>query len=94
MEFIPLVLEGIENKIKKLGYNNRQLFEENKRLSELNENLQNQVSGLEDKISELEDIINKQKITRVLSGADKMQARHQINELLREIDKCYSLLNR
>ncbi len=94
MEYIPLVLEGIENKVKKLGFNNRQLKQENQRLSELNASLQNNVAVLEARIAELEDIINQQKIISVLSGSDKMQARHQINELLREIDKCYSLLNR
>jgi uncharacterized protein YlxW (UPF0749 family) len=94
MEYLPLVLDGIENKVKKLVFNNQQLKEENKRISEIKDDLQVQVTRLKEKINELEDKINKLKVTKVLSGEDTLQARLQINELLREIDKCYSLLNR
>jgi chromosome segregation ATPase len=94
MEYLPLVLDGIENKVKKLVYSNQQLKEENKKITELRDDLQLQVSQLKEKIAELEDRINKLKVTKVLSGEDTLQARLQINELLREIDKCYSLLNR
>jgi chromosome segregation ATPase len=94
MEYLPLVLDGIENKVKKLVFSNQQLKEENRKISELRDDLQSQVSQLKEKIAELEDRINKLKVTKVLTGEDTLQARLQINELLREIDKCYSLLNR
>lgn len=94
MEYLPLVLDGIENKVKKLVFNNQQLKEENKKISAQKSELEHQVSALKNKIVELEDNINILKITKVMSGEDTLQARLQINELLREIDKCYSLLNR
>ncbi len=94
MEYLPLVLDGIENKVKKLVFNNQHLKEENKKISEQKSELEHQMSALKVKIVELEDNINTLKITKVLSGEDTLQARLQINELLREIDKCYSLLNR
>jgi predicted nuclease with TOPRIM domain len=94
MEYLPLILEGIEFKIKKLIFRNQQLSEEKLKLNQIIQNLENQVADLKEKISGLEDEVIKLKITKVLSGEDTLQARHQINELLREIEKCYSLLNR
>jgi chromosome segregation ATPase len=94
MEYLPLVLEGIEHKIKKLIFRNQQLQEDKKKLSQSIENLQEQVATYKNKVLELEDEVVKLKITRVLAGEDTLKARHQINELLREIEKCYSLLNR
>lgn len=94
MEYLPLVFEAIELKIKKLIYSHRQLKQENNTLQQQKANLENQVGQLQEKVSELEDKINKLKVTKVLAGEDTMKARHQINELLRDIDRCYSLLNR
>ncbi len=94
MEDLPLILEGINNKIKKLILNNRKLKEENQKIIDQKQNLENKVEQLTNKITELEDSMNKLKIARVISGEDTFRARQQINELLREIDKCYSLLNR
>ncbi len=94
MEYTPLVLEGIENKVKKLLYNHNQLVEENKRLSLMNEGLETEVVHLKSRIAELENDLNRLKVAKFISGEDTFQARQQVNELLREIDKCYSLLNR
>ena len=94
MSYTPLVLEGIENKVRKLIFSNQQLKEEKKQLSDKNQELQKQIEVLKNRISQLEDDNNKIKVARQLSGHDTMQARQQVNELLREIDKCYSLLNR
>ncbi len=94
MSYTPLVLEGIENKVRKLIFSNQQLKEEKRQLSDEKQALQEQIEALKRKISQLEDDNNKIKVARLLSGHDTMQARQQVNELLREIDKCYSLLNR
>jgi phosphoenolpyruvate carboxylase len=94
MEYIPLVLEGLEHKVKKVIFKNQQLEVLNKKIAEKNKNLENEILAQQAKISELEETIIKLKVSKVLTGHDTMQARQQINELLREIDKCYSLLNR
>lgn len=94
MEDLPLILEGIDNKIKKLIFSNRKLKEENQKITEQKQNLEQKVEQLTTRIAELEDSMNKLKIARVMTGEDTFMARQQINELLREIDKCYSLLNR
>lgn len=94
MEYLPIVVEGIEHKIKKIIFSNHQLTENNQHLKQQNENLENKVRQLEKKISEQEDTIVKQRIAQAMVSRDKSQAKHQINEMLREIDKCYALLNR
>lgn len=94
MKVIPLVVEGIENKIKRLIFHNRQLKEENHKHIQERERLETHIRQLTDKTNQLEDQLDKLKITKTLSGKDQLQARQQIDELLREIHKCYALLNR
>jgi archaellum component FlaC len=94
MEMLPLIVEGIENKIKKLIFRNQQLSKENQDLKSERSLQEEKIRQLTAKTHELEDQINKLKVSKVLTGKDNLQARHQINELLREIEKCYVLLNR
>ncbi len=94
MEMLPLIVEGIENKIKKLIFRNQQLQNENRDLKNERSLQEEKIRQLTAKTLELEDQINKLKVSKVLTGKDNLQARHQINELLREIEKCYVLLNR
>ena len=91
---LPLVVEGIENKIKKLIFLNQQLRKENQDLKNERSLQEEKIRQLTAKTLVLEDQINKLKVSKVLTGKDNLQARHQINELLREIEKCYALLNR
>jgi septation ring formation regulator EzrA len=94
MEILPLVVDGIENKIKKLILLNKQLYDENQQLKQIHSDLMKKLNVAQEHITQQEDKINKLKVTKILSGKDHLQARQQINELLREIEKCYSLLNR
>ncbi len=94
MEFTPLVLDGIENKVKKVIFHNSELKEENQKLLNQQQELEDQITQLTEKNRNLEDQIDKLKVAKTLSGKDNFQARQQINDLLREIDKCYALLNR
>ncbi len=94
MEYLPLVLEGIEHKVKKVIFKNQELESLNKKITDKLKNLESEILAQQAKISELEETIIKLKVSKVLTGQDTMQARQQVNELLREIDKCYSLLNR
>ena len=89
-----MVVEGIENKVKKLIYLNQQLSQENLELKEASVQLNETIKELQTQSLHLQEQINKLKVAKVLTGRDNFQARHQINELLREIEKCYTLLNR
>lgn len=94
MEFLPLVVEGIENKIKKLVVRNRQLHQENRDLQRKLDQLGVENQTLRGEVQNLEEAIVKLKVSKSLSNGDQNQARLKIEELLREIDKCYTLLNR
>jgi septation ring formation regulator EzrA len=94
MEILPLVVEGIENKIKKLFLINQHLQNENQQLRKEKSELTDLLEQSGEKVKQLEEQINRLKVAKILSGKDHLQARQQINELLREIEKCYALLNR
>jgi septation ring formation regulator EzrA len=94
MEILPLVVEGIENKIKKLFLINQHLQNENQQLKKEKSELTDMLEQSGEKARQLEEQINRLKVAKILSGKDHLQARQQINELLREIEKCYALLNR
>ena len=94
MDVLPLVVEGIENKIKRLFVINQQLINENQQLKKGKAELIKELNQSGEKIKQLEDKWNTLNITKVLSSKDKLHARQQLNELLREIEKCYALLNR
>lgn len=93
MDELSLLLEGIEVKLKKLRLHNKGLKEkvivlEREKLG-LQERLQSQklfIEQLEQKIAHLQSV-------KTLEGNDSVQAKQKVNELLREIDKCYELLN-
>jgi RNA binding exosome subunit len=93
MDELSLLLEGIEVKLKKLRLYNKGLKEkvivlEREKLG-LQERLQSQklfIEQLEQKIAHLQSV-------KTLEGNDSVQAKQKVNELLREIDKCYELLN-
>ena len=93
MDELTLIVEGLENKVKKLLVRNKQLKDkifqlEQERLTlvEKAELQASRVQQLEERMAELES-------AKVLGSGDTMLARQKINELLREIDKCQSLLN-
>lgn len=94
MKILPLVVEGIENKIKKVLYRNQELSNENELLKKQIAELQSEIDTLEEDKSQIREELKKIKIAKTLSGYDTSHARHRINEMLREIQKCYSLLNR
>lgn len=94
MEFLPIALEGIENKIKKLLYNYERLKSRSVTIQAEKEQLQNQVAELKIKLQQLEEENKKIQIAGILKGYNTESARIKVNDMLREIDKCYALLNR
>ncbi|MFW6352159.1 MAG: hypothetical protein ACOC2E_07205 [Bacteroidota bacterium] len=94
MKLLPLVVEGIENKIKKLHYTNQELKQEKAELLESIRIKDEKIAGLSKRFQQLENDFNTLKVAKSIAGQDQLQARQKINEMLREIQKCYSLLNR
>lgn len=94
MKLLPLVVEGIENKIKKLHYINQELRQEKAELLESIRLKDEKYAALLEKHQQLENDFNTLKVAKSLTGQNHLKARQKINEMLREIQKCYSLLNR
>ena len=93
MDELSLIVEGLENKVKKLLMRNKQLKD---RIFQLEQEKQGLLEGAElqtGRIRELEENMAALEASRVLVSGDSMLARQKIDELLREIDKCQSLLN-
>ncbi len=71
-----------------------QLAIENKRLMEENEALLNENVALRKSTEELKDKLNKSIIVNALDNEEEIeQGRKLIKELVKEIDKCVSILN-
>jgi len=94
MENIRKLLSKIEVNILKLIEINENLNAENKVFKEENKKLHQQNEEKQTEIKELKERINKLKIFKTFeTGKDNKEAKNKINELVREIDRCISLLN-
>jgi len=94
MDDLGLAAESILVKAKQLVLLNRQLRERILNLeSELKE-MAGKVKKQANTIAELEERVVSTRIVSALGKEESLNARQKVNELLREIEKCYSLLNR
>ncbi|MBS4013076.1 MAG: hypothetical protein KGZ97_04870 [Bacteroidetes bacterium] len=94
MDDLPLIVEGFETKIKRLVFQIDQLKTENGSLKVEVSELKSEIDEKTDIITALRYEIQTLKVAKVLERGDSFQAKQKINDLLREIEKCYSLLNR
>jgi uncharacterized coiled-coil DUF342 family protein len=94
MDDMPLVVEGFENKMKRLFLKIDQVKTENVSLKNEISELKSVLNEKTENISELRQHLQKLQVAKSLEKGDSFQAKQKINDLLREIEKCYSLLNR
>ncbi|MFO7874945.1 MAG: hypothetical protein R6U62_10735 [Bacteroidales bacterium] len=94
MDDLPLLVEGIQNKVKKLVARNKQLHQQVSGLQEQKQALQEEVEAQRQRIDELRQGLINTEVARLVEEDDAFGAKQKINELLREIEKCYVLLNR
>ncbi len=94
MDELGLTVEGIINKTQKLILRNKQLKEQIANLETERERLKEQLSEQASRIKEMEGKLANSHFITALGKNDSLQARQKVNELLREIEKCYTLLNR
>jgi len=95
MSELETIIEGLSDKVRKLGDRQRILVAENERLKSANEQLEVDIST-QKKANHILDEQNKvAKIARSVSldTEDRKEERKKLNELVREIDKCIALLN-
>ncbi len=95
MEDLIALFSGVDYKIRKLIQANEQLRRER---SVLEIKLQEQelvINNQKHKITELENKVNVLKIsTGLASEKDNSKAKKAINELIKDIDKCISFLDK
>ena len=91
---LSIIVSEIELKLRKLLDEKNRLGVENKRLAEENEALDKENLMLRQSVAELQDKINKSTIVNVLDNEGEVEeGRKLIKELVKEIDRCVSILN-
>ena len=93
MDELALILDGIENKVKRLKLHNEGLKEQIKSLELEKSKLLEDVYAYRERAAEMEKEMVQLQVATALKGKDPYMAKQQVNELLREIEKCYALLN-
>lgn len=90
------VLNSIKEKVHTLMSNNSSLKEENNQLENKVSELQNTLSQQKTEIENFNKKVNMLKMAKSLGGdsENNTEMKLKINELVREIDKCISLLNK
>jgi len=95
MDELKLFLEGIENKIKRLLIKQKALTEQVSRLNAEKADKDHLIKEQQERIEELEKKIEVLGAAKVLSHCDdNTNAKHKIEEILRDIDNCLVILNR
>lgn len=94
MADLSILVSEIEVKLRKMIDAKNQLVIENKRLEAENAALTDENVMLRKSTEELKDKLNKSIIVNALDNEEEIeQGRKLIKELVKEIDKCVSILN-
>ena len=94
MADLSVIVSEIELKLRKLVDAKDELFVENQRLAEQNAALEQENRALRQSAAELQDKINKSTIVNALDNEGEIEeGRKLIKDLVKEIDKCVSILN-
>jgi len=94
MADLSVIVSEIELKLRKLVDAKNKLSIEKQRLTEENAALEQENRALRQSVEELQDKINKSTIVNALDNEGEIEeGRKLIKELVKEIDKCVSILN-
>ena len=94
MADLSVIVSEIELKLRKMIDAKNQLSVENQRLAEENVALAQENRALRQSAEELQNKINKSTIVNALDNEEEIEeGRKLIKELVKEIDKCVSILN-
>ena len=94
MADLSFIVSEIELKLRKMIDAKNQLSVENQRLVEKNVALEQENRALRQSAEELQNKINKSTIVNALDNEGEIEeGRKLIKELVKEIDKCVSILN-
>ena len=91
---MTVVVEGIENKVKKLIIRNKNLKEKILHLETEKQRLTDKIEIQSRQIQQLNNELAHAQIAGSLVSGDSSHARQKLQDLLREIERCQTLLNR
>ena len=92
MDELTLLLEGIQHKVKRLMVINERLRERISSLELERTNLLSELNTCRELNGKMEQEVLHLQAARSLGENDSLMAKQKVNELLREIDKCYKLI--
>ena len=94
MADLSIIVSEIELKLRRLLDAKNELAVENRRLVEENAALENENRVLRQSTEELQNKINKSTLVNALDNEEEIEeGRKLIKELVKEIDRCVSILN-
>ena len=94
MADLSVIVSEIELKLRKVIEAKNKLAVEKQRLTEENAALEQENRALRQSVEELQDKINKSTIVNALDNEREIEeGRKLIRDLVKEIDKCVSILN-
>jgi len=93
MEELELQLVNLQNKLQLLLKQSQHLIKENINLKNEKEQLVNALNKKDDAIQKMQQQIDALKFNNVMDEDEKKHLEKRIDEYLREIDKCLSILN-
>lgn len=94
MADLSIIVSEIEIKLRKMIDEKQRLSIENKRIAEEKEALEKESLALKRSVLELEERINKNTIVNALDKEEEIEeGRRLIREMVKEIDRCVSILN-
>ncbi len=93
MDELTLLLEGIQHKVKRLRIVNAGLREKTDSLRQERLTLLEEIESHKQRNEQMKEDILHLQVAKSLGGKDSLNAKQKVNELLREIDKCYELIN-
>ncbi|MBU0488695.1 MAG: hypothetical protein KKA07_10895 [Bacteroidetes bacterium] len=90
------IIERLDNKINTLIQSNREVIEEKQKIQAERDALVIQVNAQTEMIGQLEGKATVESVSQTLAGEAKenKEVKAKIHELVKDIDKCISLLNR
>ena len=93
---LPVILKSIQKKVALLSDKQQNLEAENKQLLNQMAAIELRNMELQRQMEEKDESIKTLKLARKMAGdsTDTQGVKRQINELVKEIDKCVALLNR
>ncbi len=94
MDELSLIVDGIRNKIARLIVDKRELSERYVKMEEELRQMQTALESSNEQIRSLKEELAVVRLSRNLEGGDSQELKQKINELLREIEQCYTLLNK